>query len=278
MTNLLNLTTNDHGIATLTLNRPEVHNAFNAELIAELSATFDRIADDGTRALVLTGAGHSFSAGADLNWMRSMAKGSEADNRADARRLASMLRKLDHCPARPLRGSTAMLLVAGSDWSRPVATLRLRLKSAQFGLTEVRLGLAPATISPFVIQKIGVQHSRRYMLTGERMDSATAVRIGLITDRVPNGQLDSHVHDFIDLLLAGGPQAQARAKDLIRTVTSHSGDSDELDQQTSAMIAALRVSPEGQEGLSAFLEKRRPAWVGGEKVRREEGRGKREGT
>lgn len=277
MTDLLKLTTDDRGVATITLNRPEVHNAFNAELIAELSAAFEQVASDGTRILVLTGAGHSFSAGADLNWMRAMADGSEADNRADARRLADMLRQLDQLPC-PTIARINGHAFGGGVGLIACCDLAVALEAAQFGLTEVRLGLAPATISPFVIQKIGVKHSRRFMLTGERMDAATAVRIGLITDRVPNGQLDSHVHDFIDLLLSGGPHAQARAKELIRMVTSHSGDSDDLDQQTSAMIAALRVSQEGQEGLSAFLEKRRPAWVGGETVRREEGRGKREET
>lgn len=260
MTELLKLSNDEHGIATLTLNRPEVHNAFNAELIAELSATFDRVADNNTRVLVLTGAGHSFSAGADLNWMRSMAEGSEADNRADARRLASMLRKLDQLPCPTIARVNGHAfgggvgLVAACDFS-------VALESASFGLTEVRLGLVPATIAPLVIQKIGVQHARRYMLTGERFNATTASDIGLVSKVVGTGQLDSAVGEIIKLLVAGGPHAQGHVKELIRLVTSHTGDPDALDRQTSELIAALRVSREGQEGLNAFLEKRKPSWV-----------------
>jgi methylglutaconyl-CoA hydratase len=260
MTDLLNLTTDHRGVSTLTLNRPAVHNAFNAELIAALSETFDRIAGDGTRVLILTGAGHSFSAGADLNWMRSMADGSEADNRADARRLAAMLRKLDQLPC-PTIARVNGHAFGGGVGLIACCDLAVALETAQFGLTEVRLGLAPATIGPFVIPKIGIKHARRFMLTGERMDAATAKRIGLITDHVPSGQLDSHIIDFLDLLLAGGPHAQAHVKALIRLVADHSGDSDSLDRQTSELIAALRVSREGQEGLNAFLDKRKPAWI-----------------
>jgi methylglutaconyl-CoA hydratase len=260
MTDLLNLTTDHQGVACITLNRPEVHNAFNAELIAELSAAFDQIASDGTRVLILTGAGHSFSAGADLNWMRSMAGASEAENRADSRKLAAMLRKLDQLPC-PTIARINGHAFGGGVGLIACCDLAVSLETARFGLTEVRLGLAPATISPFVIQKIGIKHSRRFMLTGERMDAASAVRIGLITDQVPNGQLDSHIHDLIDLLLAGGPHAQAHIKALIRTVSDHDGDRDSLDRLTSELIAALRVSREGQEGLDAFLEKRKPSWI-----------------
>lgn len=259
MTDLLNLSIDERGVATLTLNRPEVHNAFNAELIAQLSAAFDEVAEQA-RVLILTGAGHSFSAGADLNWMRAMADGSEADNRADARRLAAMLRKLDQLPC-PTIARVNGHAFGGGVGLIACCDIAVALETASFGLTEVRLGLAPATISPFVIPKIGVKHARRFMLTGERLDAATAVRIGLITDHVPHGQLDSHIHDFLDLLLAGGPHAQAHVKELIRLVSAHSGDSDALDRQTSEMIAALRVSREGQEGLGAFLEKRKPAWL-----------------
>ncbi len=260
MTDLLTLTTDPRGVATLTLNRPAVHNAFNAELIAELSAAFDRIARDGTRVLILTGAGHSFSAGADLNWMRSMADGSEAENQADARRLAAMLRKLDQLPC-PTIARVNGHAFGGGVGLIACCDLAVASERARFGLTEVRLGLAPATIAPFVVQKIGVKHARRFMLTGEQLDTSTAVRIGLITDQVPPDQIDSHLFDMIELLLKGGPRAQAHVKDLIRLVTSHAGDSDALDRQTSEMIAALRVSREGQEGLNAFLDKRSPAWV-----------------
>lgn len=264
MSDLLNLSTDNRGVSTLTLNRPAVHNAFNAELIAELSTAFDRVAADRSRALILTGAGHSFSAGADLNWMRSMAESSEADNRADARRLAAMLRKLDQLPC-PTIARVNGHAFGGGVGLIACCDLAVALETAQFGLTEVRLGLAPATIAPFVVPKIGIKHARRFMLTGERLDTATAVRIGLITDSVPNGQLDSHISDFIDLLLAGGPHAHSHVKQLIRLVADHADNSDSLDRQTAELIAALRVSREGQEGLNAFLEKRKPEWTQGKK-------------
>lgn len=260
MTDLLTLTSDHRGVAKLTLNRPAVHNAFNAELIAELSAAFDQVAQDSARVLILTGAGHSFSAGADLNWMRSMADGSEAENQADARRLAAMLRKLDQLPC-PTIARVNGHAFGGGVGLIACCDLAVASERARFGLTEVRLGLAPATIAPFVVQKIGVKHARRFMLTGEQLDTNTAIRIGLITDQVPPDQIDSHLFDLIELLLKGGPRAQAHVKDLIRLVTNHAGDSDSLDRQTSEMIAALRVSREGQEGLNAFLDKRSPAWA-----------------
>ena len=262
MTDLLKLTTDNKGVATLTLNRPEVHNAFNAELIEALSAAFDRVASDGTRALVLTGAGHSFSAGADLNWMRAMAEASEDDNQADARRLAAMLRKLDELPC-PTIARINGHAFGGGVGLIACCDLAVALETARFGLTEVRLGLTPATIAPFVIGRIGVQHARRYMLTGERMDASTAVGIGLVNEQVPNGQLDGQIQDLLKLLLSGGPGAQAHAKQLIRMVSGHHGSRDELDLETSRLIASLRVSQEGQEGLNAFLEKRKPEWAEG---------------
>ena len=254
----------DRHVATITLNRPEVHNAFNAELITELSDTIERAVEEGCRVLVLTGEGHSFSAGADLNWMRSMAGASEDENRNDARRLAAMLRTLDELPC-PTIARVNGHAFGGGVGLIACCDLAVALETAKFGLTEVRLGLAPATISPFVIPKIGIKHARRFMLTGERMDASKAVDIGLITDTVPTGQLDGHVQDLIDLLLEGGPNAQALIKQLVRHVANPLGDSEALDEYTSNMIAVMRVSEEGQEGLNAFLEKRRAAWVEGEK-------------
>ena len=254
----------DRHVATITLNRPEVHNAFNAELITELSDTIERAVEEGCRVLVLTGEGHSFSAGADLNWMRSMAEASEDENRRDAKRLAAMLRTLDELPC-PTIARVNGHAFGGGVGLIACCDLAVALETAKFGLTEVRLGLAPATISPFVIPKIGIKHARRFMLTGERMDASKAVDIGLITDTVPTGQLDGHVQDLIDLLLEGGPNAQALIKQLVRHVANPLGDSEALDEYTSNMIAVMRVSEEGQEGLNAFLEKRRAAWVEGEK-------------
>lgn len=261
MTNLLQLDIDDRGVATVTLNRPEVHNAFNAELVAALSETFDQVANNGARVMILTGEGHSFSAGADLNWMRAMAEASESENRDDARRLAAMLRKLDRLPC-PTIARVNGHAFGGGVGLIACCDLAVALETAKFGLTEVRLGLAPATIAPFVIPRIGVNNARHYMLTGERIDARRAVHLGLISDTVPTGQLDGHIDDLIELLLAGGPHAQAHCKELIHTIAGDGHDEAETDRRTSELIATLRVSREGQEGLSAFLEKRKPSWVG----------------
>ena len=260
MTNLLQHDIDDRGVATLTLNRPTVHNAFNAELVAALSATFDRIVEEHARVLILTGAGHSFSAGADLNWMRDMANAQESENREDARLLAAMLRRLDQLPC-PTIARVNGHAFGGGVGLIACCDLAIALETAQLGLTEVRLGLIPATISPFVVPRIGVNHARRYMLTGERIDAATARQIGLVTDVVAIGQLDSHIQGLMESLLAGGPKAQARVKALIRLVCASPDSAEDLDKRTSETIAALRVSREGQEGLNAFLQKRKPSWA-----------------
>ncbi|MEE4295168.1 MAG: enoyl-CoA hydratase-related protein [Wenzhouxiangella sp.] len=259
MSDLLQHKIDDRGVVTLTLNRPSIHNAFNAELVAALTQAFDQIVDERARALVLTGEGHSFSAGADLNWMRAMAQAEEDENREDARLLAAMLRRLDQLPC-PTIAKVNGHAFGGGVGLIACCDLAVALETATFGLTEVRLGLIPATIAPFVVPRIGVNHARRYMLTGERVDASTARQIGLITDVVPTGQLEVHIEDLLDLLLAGGPKALARVKSLIRMVSTGQHDPDELDQRTSETIAALRVSREGQEGLNAFLEKRKPSW------------------
>jgi methylglutaconyl-CoA hydratase len=263
MTDLLKLDIDDRGVATVTLNRPKVHNAFNAELVAELSETFDRVSTEGARAMILTGEGHSFSAGADLNWMRSMAEGSESENRDDAKRLAAMLRKLDQLPC-PTIARVNGHAFGGGVGLIACCDLAVTLESAKFGLTEVRLGLAPATIAPFVIPRIGVNNARHYMLTGERIDAKRALQIGLVSETVANGELDGQVGFLVKQLLAGGPHAQAHCKELIHRIASGRDDEAETDRRTSELIAALRVSREGQEGLNAFLEKRRPAWVAGD--------------
>lgn len=258
---ILELDTDDRGVATLTLNRPEVHNAFNAELVAALSETLDNLADNGNqvRAVVLTGAGRSFSAGADLNWMRSMAEASEDENRDDAARLAAMLRKLDELPFPTIarvNGPTfggGVGLVACCD-------MAVAADDALFGFTEVRLGLIPATIAPFVIARIGRAQARRYMLTAERMDALMARRIGLVHEITDPNALTGAVEKLITPLLAAGPGAVAECKRLIRTVAGHRGTAGELDTRTAEWIARLRVSDEGKEGLSAFLDKRNPEW------------------
>lgn len=259
---MLNIETNNENITTLTLNRPDVHNAFNAELIGELTQAFDRLADSPPRVLVLTGAGKSFSAGADLGWMRAMAEAGETENRADSERLAAMFRKLDELPC------PTVARINGSAFGGGVGLLSccdiaIAADHTRFGLTEVRLGLIPATIAPFVIARIGASAARRYMLTGERFDAAAAKAIGLVDESCPAEQLDAQVATVAEALLSSGPHAVAECKQLIRRVQTFDGPAGELDAITAEWIARLRAGDEGQEGLRAFLDKRKPAWAGG---------------
>ncbi|MEM7054001.1 MAG: enoyl-CoA hydratase/isomerase family protein [Pseudomonadota bacterium] len=259
---MLKLNIDKRGVAQITLNRPEIHNAFNAELIQGLTDTLDRLidADRPVRVLVLSGSGASFSAGADLSWMRSMSDASEMDNRSDASRLAAMFRTLDQLPI------PTIARVNGSAFGGGVGLIAccdiaIADDRARFGLTEVRLGLIPATIAPFVIRRIGTSAARRLLLTGERFDSTTAQRIGLVSDSVLADQLDTTVEQIITALLAGGPQAIDQCKQLIRRITEFDGEPRKLDSMTAEWIARLRVSEEGQHGLRAFLNKRKPDWI-----------------
>ncbi len=260
MSEMLKYEIDDRSVATLTMNRPEVHNAFNAELIAALAARFAELADQPPRVLVLTGAGPSFSAGADLTWMRAMAGASEAENRADAARLAAMLRTLDELPC-PTIARVNGPAFGGGVGLIACCDMAVAADDARLGLTEVRLGLIPATIAPFVVRKIGPGQARRCMLTAERMDAATARRIGLVDLTSDPTVLTGAVEKLISQLLAAGPVALSECKKLIRLAHTFTGTSEELDALTAAWIARQRVSAEGQEGLSAFLEKRTPSWV-----------------
>lgn len=260
MNNKLDLEIDSRNIATLTLNRPEVHNAFNAELIGALSAALDEFAQKRPRAVVLTGAGKSFSAGADLDWMRGMADAGEAENRADSERLAAMFRKLDELPC-PTMARINGAAFGGGVGLVSCCDIAIAADSVKFGLTEVRLGLIPATIAPFVIARIGATNARRYMLTGERFDAEQARAIGLVHEICPNEALDDRVEAVTSALLASGAEAVAECKQLIRRVATFDGPAGELDAITAEWIARLRVGDEGQEGLRAFLEKRSPSWV-----------------
>lgn len=259
----LTLTTDTRGLATVTLNRPEVHNAFNDALIAALTDAFAKLGQDAqVRAILLTGAGKSFSAGADLNWMRQAARSSEAENKADALRLSDMLATLDACP-KPTLARVNGAAMGGGVGLVACCDMAVGLHDARFALSEVRLGLTPATISPFVIAKIGAAAARRYFLTGERFTGERAWQLGLlsgIADDEPG--LDMAVETLVEQLLAGAPGAQAQAKRLIADIANRPID-DALRRDTADRIAARRASPEGQEGLSAFLDKRKPSWATG---------------
>jgi len=250
----------DGAVARLCMTRAGVHNAFDAELIAELTAALEHVAaDSGVRVLVLEAEGASFSAGADLNWMRGMAAASEAVNREDALALARLMRTLDELP-KPTIARVQGAAFGGGVGLVACCDIAIAANGAKFGLTESRLGLLPAVISPYVVAAIGPRNARRYFATAEIFDAEEALRIGLVHAVVNATALDTAVQRQVDLLLKAGPVASARAKQLVRNVRAHA-DGAEHDADNAALIARLRVSPEGQEGLSAFLDKRTPNWI-----------------
>ena len=248
--------------ATISMNRAQVHNAFDDALIADLTAALaDCERDSAVRAVVLTGAGTSFSAGADLNWMRGMAQASEADNRADSLRLAALMRSLNFL-SKPTIARVNGSAYGGGVGLIACCDIAIGVDNAKFSLSEVKLGLVPAVISPYVIAAIGVRHARRLFISGEVFDSAMAERIGLLHESVASDQLDAAVERALHFLAKGGPLAQAQAKHLALRVGGMTLESAErTDAENAALIARLRVSEEGQQGLAAFLDKRAPQWA-----------------
>jgi methylglutaconyl-CoA hydratase len=244
------------GIARVTLARPEVRNAFNAEVIDQLHEIFARItAADDVRAVVLAGEGKIFCGGADINWMRSSLDLSFDANLADAERMSDMFRAIDNCP-KPVVGKIHGAALGGGAGLAAVCDIAIATDDTIFGFTEVKLGIIPAVISPFVLAKIGASHARALFLTGERFDAHRAETIGLVHDVVPSGDLDATIERVLDELRTAGPAAIGAAKLVVRRVLGSSYDDSRAI--TTEAIAQQRVSPEGQEGLRAFLE-RRPA-------------------
>jgi len=249
------------GVVWLTLDRPEIHNAFDARLIAELTGELARLGeDDAVRVVVLTGAGRSFSAGADLNWMRRTASYGEAENLADARALARLMQTLNEL-AKPTVARVNGAALGGGTGLVACCDIVIASDRATFGTTEVRLGLIPAVIGPYVLAAVGARHARRLMLTGERISAAEAARLGLVHEVVAAEQLDSAVERIVADLLKGGPAALAAAKRLIGDLAGRPIDPGLIDD-TAQRIAALRATPEAREGVGAFLEKRAPGWSG----------------
>jgi len=247
-------------VLRLRMNRPALHNAFDPALIAALTGALEAAATDpAVRAVVLEGEGPSFSAGADLNWMRGMAAADEQANREDALALARLMRTLDELP-RPTLARVHGAAFGGGVGLVACCDIAIGTPEARFGLTESRLGLLPAVISPYVVGAIGPRQARRWFATAEHFDAATAERIGLLHAVVPADGLDAAIQAQLDLLLKAGPVAAATAKQLVHRVAA-GGPAQQLDADNADLIAALRVSPEGQEGLSAFLDKRAPAWT-----------------
>lgn len=254
--------TDARGVATVTLNRPEIHNAFNEVLIEELRSAFERVATDPkARLMVLASNGKSFSAGGDLNWMRKQGTLTEKENLEDAYRLAVMLKTLDILP-KPVIGRIQGAVFAGGVGLVSCCDVAIAAEGAIFSLSEVKIGLAPATIGPYVTAAIGPRAMRRYAVSGERFGAAEAHRIGLVHEVVPPEALDKAVEKMIGEFLQGGPEAQGAAKKLVRDV-AHRPIDEAVMRDTAQLIARRRATAEGREGIQAFLEKRKPGWIRG---------------
>ncbi len=246
-------------VARVTLARPEVRNAFNADVIRELRDAFVRLSgDDDVRAVVLAGEGPSFCGGADINWMRGALDLSYDENAADAEAMSMMFRAIDRC-AKPVIGRIHGAALGGGSGLAAVCDIAIASDDALFGFTEVKLGIIPAVISPFVLAKIGPSHARALFLTGERFDAARALHIGLVHRVVTAEQLDAAVDEALAQIMTSGPEAVAAAKALVARVAAASYD--ETLGITSSAIAKQRTSPEGQEGLRAFLERRKASFA-----------------
>jgi methylglutaconyl-CoA hydratase len=249
----------DDGVLTVTLNRPEVHNAFNDELIAEAIDLFSSIDPDAARVVVLKGTGKNFCAGADLNWMSRMVSYTRDENVRDSSLLAKMYALINECPL-PVVGRIHGAAIGGGVGLVSVCDVAIALDRSQFGLSEVKLGILPAVISPYVIAKIGATHARALFLTGERFDAQRAMRIGLVHRVVESeAELDAAVYETVTQLRTSGPEAVRECKKLISYVASH--ELADAIPFTIDAIATRRVSEEGQEGMKAFLEKGLASWV-----------------
>ena len=249
------------GVARVTLDRPEIRNAFDDALIGALTSALRELdADEGVRAVVLAGNGPAFCAGADLNWMKRMAGYGYEQNLADAQALADLMKTLDRMK-KPTIARVHGPAYAGGVGLVAACDIAIGTPAAKFCLSEARLGLSPATISPYVVRAMGERMARRYFLTAEVFDAAEAHRIGLLTAVSPSEELDGEIDKILGHLAQSGPQALAKIKDLIRTVASGPVE-DGMIADTAKRIAEIRVSPEGREGVASFLEKRKPSWRG----------------
>jgi methylglutaconyl-CoA hydratase len=259
---MLNIDRDNRGIVTLTLDRPEAKNALSASLVARITESLTSLAGDATvRAVVLTGAGGVFCAGADIGEMRAAGETAPEQNEADSRRFARMLECIERQP------QPTVAIVNGSAYGGAIGIvaacdITLAVTDARFALSEVRLGLVPAMISPYVIRAIGTREARRWFLTGEAMDATTALRIGLVHETASPGDLVAAADRLKGALLAGAPGAQAEIKRLVRHATGRSDAGDDaMLADTARWIARVRAGAEAREGLTAFLERRKPGWI-----------------
>lgn len=250
----------DRGVATITMNNPDKHNAFDDAIIAELSAAFEQVGSDANvRVVILASEGRSFSAGADLNWMKRMAGYTRDENFRDSQALAEMLRHLNFMP-KPTIARVQGAAFGGAVGLVSCCDMAIGSPRASFCLSEVKIGLMPATISPYVVAAMGQRASRRYFTTAERFNADTALQLGLLSQVSDEEALDATIEDLVSQLLSNSPAAVQEAKQLVFDVADKTID-DELIKETCQRIADIRVSVEGQEGLGAFLEKRQPAWT-----------------
>ncbi len=246
-------------VLRITLNRPQVHNAFNSAMIGELAEAFQAAgSDDDVRIVILTGAGESFCAGADLNWMREIIHYSYEQNLGESLQVAELMRAIYELP-KPTVARVNGAVIGGGNGLLSACDIVVASDKARFGLSEVKIGLVPAAIGPYVIRRIGESAAHELFLTGERFDARRALEIGLVNKVVPHAALDDKVEELVRLLLSSGPEAIAKCKELLQRVPGMSLE--EAKGYTAEMIARLRVSPEGQEGMASFLEKRKPRWV-----------------
>ena len=247
-------------VATIWMDRPAVFNAFNEQLIAELAAACAELdADAGVRVVVLAGRGKHFSAGADLNWMRRASDSTEAENLADSRKFAAMLRTLSGM-SKPTIARVQGAALGGGTGLTAACDMAIAADDASFATSEVKFGIIPSAISPYVLRAIGARQAYRYFQSAERIEAVRAREIGLVHETVEPEQLDAKVQEIVAALLQGGPLSQTAAKNLIRAVNNQPIN-DNLVEDTAHRIAHLRATPEAQEGIAAFLDKRQPHWI-----------------
>ena len=247
-------------IATVYLNRPEVHNAMNEQLMKELTTCFKELSrDDNTRIIILTGKGKSFCAGADLNWMKSMAKYSKDENIKDSRLLLDLYDSIYNC-SKPVIGRVNGHAFGGGLGLFAVCDITIAIPDCKFAFSEVKLGIIPAVISTYIVRRIGLSNMRRLFITGERFNSEYAKEIGLIDYVVSEGELDEIIQKYVELLHSSGPKAIVEVKKLVEAYRKM--DVEKYKEHTVKKIAELRVSEEGQDGIKAFLEKRKTKWSG----------------
>ncbi|WP_395375351.1 enoyl-CoA hydratase-related protein [Marinicella sp. W31] len=257
----ITLDVSKEGIATVTMIRAELHNAFNAEMIQELTNCYRALSVDmRVKLIVLRAEGRSFSAGADINWMKSMVNATERENRQDSERLAELLRAINFCK-KPTLARVQGLALGGGVGLLCCCDIVVASDRAKFGLTETKLGLVPAVISPYVVDAIGTRQARRYFLTAEVFGAERAEKLGLASIVCAEDDLDTRLNEQIEMLLATGPNAKEICKKLVQSVVGRTeAHQKKLDEYTTQVIAAVRVSEEGQNGLNAFLNKETPKW------------------